>query len=79
MGCPIDGRKEQLEMLRELLQELSEPKATVIHLRYWEEMTIQQIASALGHTWSSIDSMIEESLEELRAGFARSGNKRKVA
>lgn len=78
MERPNDGRKEQLEVLCELLRGLPEPRATVIYLRYWEEMTIQQIASALGQTWSSIDFMLEESLEELRVGFARR-DKQKVA
>ena len=57
----------KLKILKDLLPQLGEKEMMALHLRFWECMTIQQIASYMHMTWESTDKLIESTLGKLRA------------
>ena len=58
-------------MLREILPTLDSRARLAIHYRYWESMTIQEIARLLSMSWSDADRLIDDSILKLRDGFVR--------
>jgi DNA-directed RNA polymerase specialized sigma subunit len=52
----------KLEILKDLLPELGEKEMMALHLRFWECMTIHQIAGCLHMTWEATDKLIESTL-----------------
>ena len=56
----------KLKILKDLLDQLGECEKTVIHLRFWECMTIEQIASCVHLSWATTDKLIESTLAKLR-------------
>ena len=56
----------KLKILKDLLDQLGECEKTVIHLRFWECMTIEQIASCLHMSWEATEKLIELTLGKLR-------------
>ncbi len=63
-------KSTDIRNLHELLPKLGDVNVLALYLRYWESMTIQEIAKILGRTWSDTDRLIEESIAELRENFA---------
>lgn len=64
-------RKEDVRTLHELLPELDDEGIAAVYFRFWENMTIQQIAQALGKSWAETDWLIDSSIEQLRDGFTQ--------
>jgi DNA-directed RNA polymerase specialized sigma24 family protein len=60
---------EDIETLHALLPELNDDGLLAVYMRFWECMTIQEIAKILGRTWDETDQLIECSIRNLRAGF----------
>ncbi len=59
-------RKNQIESLNQFLPTLSDEAQMALHMRYWELMTIEEIASVMGKTWDVTDRLIESALKQLR-------------
>lgn len=60
-----------LKILRGLLPTLSLDERVAIQMRFWEDMTIEEIASALDLPWQATDRLIEISIQKLRQGFEK--------
>ena len=63
------NHRDDVETLRRLLSELNEDGFMALHLRFWENMAIQEIAKLIGKSWNETDRLIENSIKELRDGF----------
>ncbi|MGE0763472.1 MAG: sigma factor-like helix-turn-helix DNA-binding protein [Bdellovibrionales bacterium] len=63
---PTSLNHEQFGQLCEALSYLSEKQKVVIEMRFWQDMSIQEIASRIGHTWQSTDDLIESAINHLR-------------
>jgi hypothetical protein len=61
--------KHDVATLCNLLPSLGDEGLLAIHLRFWEHMTIQEIAKFLGRSWTETDLLIESTIAELRKGF----------
>ena len=61
--------EENINHLRMLLPTLSQQARIAIQLRFWENMTIQEIAGLLEVSWEQADRLIEDSIQQLRDGF----------
>ena len=55
------------EELYRALAELSSFQIEIIQMRFWEELTIDQIASVVCLTWDEVDGLINETLAKLRS------------
>ncbi|HLE12952.1 MAG: hypothetical protein A2504_13020 [Bdellovibrionales bacterium RIFOXYD12_FULL_39_22] len=58
--------ENQIVSLNQFLPTLSDEAQTALHMRYWELMTIEEIARAMGKTWDVTDRLIESALKRLR-------------
>jgi DNA-directed RNA polymerase specialized sigma24 family protein len=72
--CPRVGKKVFIEPLHACLDRLEPNQKLVIHLRFWEEMEISQIAAITSSTWNHVNQLLEwtlihlqEMLENIRA------------
>lgn len=54
------------ELLKEALEFLSPKQRLLVYLRFWDNMTIQEIARYIGHSWNSTDTMIDSAINHLR-------------
>jgi len=63
-------RKEIINILNACVDQLEPIQKRVIRLRFWEEMTINQIAILTHKSWEQIDHLIEQTLTELRQMLA---------
>lgn len=57
---------QQIENLKQVLPLLSDEARLAIHFRYWERMSIEEVAKMLGKTWGATDQLIEKAVRELR-------------
>ncbi len=64
------------DMLRAAVQELDEPYRAVIDLRYFEGVDIDEIASRLGRTASTVRTQLSRGVSLLRERLARKGEAR---
>ena len=60
-----------LKILRGLLPMLALDERVAIQMRFWDDMTVEEIASALDLSWQATDRLIEESIQKLRQGFEK--------
>jgi len=60
-----------LKILRGLLPTLSLDERVAIQMRFWDDMTVEEIASALDLSWQTTDRLIEDSIQKLRQGFEK--------
>ncbi len=60
-----------ISLLRILLPTLSRQARIAIQLRFWENLTIQEIAGLLEVSWDQADRLIEDSIQQLRDGFEK--------
>jgi len=60
-----------LKILRGLLPTLSLDERVAIQMRFWDDMTVEEIASALDLSWQAADRLIEDSIQKLRQGFEK--------
>jgi DNA-directed RNA polymerase specialized sigma24 family protein len=57
---------KDIEVVRNGLNFLSFLERQIIIYRFWENQTIEEIATALELSWSEIDELINEAIEKLR-------------
>ena len=58
--------KLMIDRLHSCLEELEATQQIAIQLRFWEELTIEQIADELGLSWDQVNRLIEFTLVQLR-------------
>ncbi len=58
--------EEQFAKLREAMCYLSQTQRRVIYLRFWYNMSINEISRKIGLSWDSTDRMIDEAINHLR-------------
>ena len=58
---------KDIEVVRNGLNFLSFLERQIIIYRFWENQTIEEIATVLELSWSEIDEVINEAIEKLRA------------
>ena len=72
MNAPLKSELRALisasnfEKLHQLLKQLSWQHRCALHLRFWEDQSISQIAGSMNLTWEQADQLIEEAVEQLR-------------
>jgi len=57
---------ENFTLLHDALAYLSPKQRLVVYLRYWDNMTIQEIARYIGQSWNSTDMMLDGAVNHLR-------------
>ncbi|HLE10976.1 MAG TPA: sigma factor-like helix-turn-helix DNA-binding protein [Bacteriovoracaceae bacterium] len=57
---------DNIEKLHHVLPTLSKDAQAALHMRYWESMSIEEIARAMGKTWDVTDRLIESTLKKLK-------------
>ena len=62
---------DDIRILRRLLTSLERDAKIAIHLRFWENMTVQEIAFLLDMSWESTDQLIEKTIANLREKFQK--------
>jgi DNA-directed RNA polymerase specialized sigma24 family protein len=65
-GAVFSESDKLIEQLHKCISELKPFQKHVLQLRFWEEMTINQIAILTRKSWEQIDHLIEQTLIELR-------------
>lgn len=55
----------KLHKLKALLPSLNKDQRIAIHLRFWEECSIFEIAETLNKSWDTVDELIESTLNAL--------------
>ena len=68
--CPRNGKKTFIEPLHDCLDRLTPEQRLAIHLRFWEEMEIAQIAIATESTWNQVNQLLENTILQLREMLA---------
>lgn len=76
MSKPSAISEENFELLKEALEMLSPKQRLVVYLRFWDNMTIQEIARYIGHSWDSTDQLIEDAVNHLRLRIIQLGHRR---
>lgn len=81
---PASLSHEQFGQLCEALAYLSDKQKVVIEMRFWQDMSIQEIANRIGLSWQSTDDLIESAINHLRvrllqhAGLPVTGKSAKI-
>lgn len=57
---------DNIEKLKVLLPKLPRKARIAIQLRFWENMTIEEISNFLRLSWDQADQLIENSIKALR-------------
>ncbi len=57
---------EQIEKLREAMNYLSPKQRSVLYMRFWDNMTINEISRQIGQTWKMTDALIDSAVNHLR-------------
>ena len=57
---------DDVELVQELVQELPESSRTVIHLFYYEQMSVREIAQSLGITEQNVKTRLSRAREKLK-------------
>lgn len=63
---PDNLSQENFELLKEALAYLSPKQRLIVYLRFWDNMTIQEIARYIGQSWNSTDMMLDGAVNHLR-------------
>ena len=74
----IGPREDQLAMWRHL-QALPRRQRTVLVLRYYEDLSMQEVADAMGISVGGVKSMASRALDKLRAQMGSNGSATLVA
>lgn len=62
-------KSEQVRTLHRFLQDLQYQERVAIRLRYWENLSIQEIASVMELSWDATTKLIDLAIMKLRARF----------
>lgn len=57
---------EQIEKLKEAMFYLSHKQRIVLYMRFWDNMTINEISRHIGMSWKSTDTFIDSAINHLR-------------
>lgn len=57
---------EERDFIREVVEELPEAQREVVHLRYWKDLTIEEIARFTGRTTGAIRVLLHRARQSLR-------------
>jgi RNA polymerase sigma-70 factor, ECF subfamily len=68
-----DSSEGQTELLAEALRHLAPPLREVVYMRFYNDMSYQQMARVLGRTPQSIDGRLRRAKKEIAAYLARRG------
>lgn len=68
-----------LAELHHCLDQLEVEQKLVIHLRFWEDLEIAQIAIVMTTTWDHVNELLEKSLQKLREMMISSLNYKLMA
>lgn len=63
---PESMSRENFELLKDALLYLSPKQRLILYLRFWDNMTIQEIARYIGQSWNSTDMMLDGAVNHLR-------------
>ena len=63
---PGEGDSEETEIVQEAVEQLSEPARAVIHLVYYEQMSVREIANALGISEANVKTRLSRARADLR-------------
>ena len=66
-GADHDGTRD---MLRRALAQLQPSQRTIVVLRYWDDLSIEQTAAALGCSTGNVKSQSARGLAHLRAALS---------
>ncbi len=58
--------ENNFEELHESLSRLSSKKQQAVQMRFFDDLTIDQISQAMGITWGDTDKLIKYALSDLR-------------
>lgn len=75
---PDSDTSEKIRTLHMLLPTLDKEARIAIRLRFWESMTIQEVATVLELSWDATDRLIENSIQSLREGFRQVEQRREL-
>ena len=76
LAKPSSISEENFDLLKEALEFLSPKQRLIVYLRFWDCMTIQEIARYIGHSWDSTDAMLEGAVKHLRTRIIELGHRR---
>lgn len=62
----MEFTEKDISIVRLGMQNLLITKRQILYLRYWENHSIEEIASMLDMSWDEVDRSIEEAQEELK-------------
>lgn len=60
---------EDYGKLHYVLQLLSDQQKVVLHLRFWENLSINQISRTIGHSWIETDRLVDHAVNHVRIRF----------
>ena len=63
---PDEGEGEEIEIVQEAVEQLSEPARAVIHLFYYEQLSVREIANALGISEANVKTRLSRARADLR-------------
>lgn len=61
--------EENKELVRIAVKSMEGKMKTALILRFWESLTIEEIAKELRISWIEADQLIEKGIEEIRNNF----------
>jgi DNA-directed RNA polymerase specialized sigma24 family protein len=76
---PIEMSEQNFGLLKDALSLLSPKQRLIIYLRFWDNMTIQEIGRYVGHSWDSTDAMIESAIHHTRVRIIQLSHAREEA
>ena len=69
-GGPVqtaqEEEREDFELVQDMVEELPESYRIVIHLFYYEQLSVREIASAIGATEANVKTRLSRAREKLR-------------
>lgn len=63
---PSNMTEENFTLLKEALGYLSPKQCLVIYLRFWNNMSINEISRRIGQSWDATDLLIDSAINHLR-------------
>lgn len=76
---PFEMSEQNFGLMTEALSFLSPKQRLIIYLRFWDNMTIQEIARYVGHSWTSTDTMIDSAIHHMRVRIIQLSHAREEA
>jgi DNA-directed RNA polymerase specialized sigma24 family protein len=76
---PFEMSEQNFGLMKEALTHLSPKQRLIIYLRFWDNMTIQEIARYVGHSWTSTDMMIDSAIHHMRVRIIQLSHAREEA